>query len=133
MPLNKLTISEPYRKATISYSDTSTLVYTHEHLRQLLEKCDFMHALVPCMHILFDQVGSTDKWKYEIELGDGRKWNQELTYTDPQDVDPPMTFDIEDEWRLSEFGRQRDIREQLMHLKIEHGATAIEIEYGDFN
>src|SRR3990167_5555656 len=132
MPLNKIIISEPYRKATISYSDTSTLIYTHDHLKQLLEKCDFMHALVPCKSVIFDQVGSTDRWKYDIELDDGRMWSQELSYADPQDIDPPMTFDIADEWRISELSRQRDIRDLLMHLKIEHGATKIEIEYGNF-
>ena len=127
MPTLQLTINDDTRRVT--FRCTSPLLYTDPNVIALLAKCDFMQALTPLTLIKFDRVGQTLKWTYEISLVDGRLWTQEINYDSPTDPDPPMTFNVSDEWRRSEFSRQREIRDLLTSMKASHGLEKATIEY----
>lgn len=61
---------------------------------------------------------SLQRYEYEIKRVDGKKWNQVIVFDD--ESDPLMTFDVSDEWRLSEFRPHRIIRNILVELYKTH-------------
>ena len=65
---------------------------------------------------------------YRIEAVDGRKWKQTLRFLSAADTDPAMSFNVTDEWRLSEFKFHREIRDTVVMLhKI--GCQRIEVTW----
>lgn len=51
-------------------------------------------------------------FRYKIEADNGRIWKQTITFDNLQD--PQMTFEVADQWRLSEFSNQRNVRNVLV-------------------
>jgi len=67
--------------------------------------------------------------EYEVKLTDGRKWKQTITFGSPPNADPPMTFDVDDAWRASEFVRQRAMRDLIVSLVVTHGLTELKCDW----
>src|SRR3989344_4654296 len=66
---------------------------------------------------------------YRFEAKDGRIWNQKLIFKELPDPDPEMTFDVEDPWKLTEFTLHRTLRDNVVILINQHGATEIKCKY----
>jgi hypothetical protein len=49
---------------------------------------------------------------YRIEAVGGRLWKQTITFDNLSN--PLMTFEVVDQWRLSEFSQQRNVRNVLV-------------------
>lgn len=49
---------------------------------------------------------------YTIHVVGGRVWKQTITFDDLSN--PLMTFEVTDQWRLSEFSQQRNVRNALV-------------------
>lgn len=61
---------------------------------------------------------------YEIKLMDARRWNQEILFEfGGGATDPAMTFDVPDAWRVSEFRRQRAMRDWIIEMVNAFGLT----------
>lgn len=59
--------------------------------------------------------GVTPKvFEYKINCADGRIWKQTITFDISRD--PSMTFNVNDNWRLSEFANQRALRDTFVQL-----------------
>jgi hypothetical protein len=75
------------------------------------------------------RVGTPLVYDYELVAEDGRVWNQVLTFADPEDVNPGMTFDVPDPWKISENSEQRDLRDQLVKAKNALGLLGIRVNW----
>jgi hypothetical protein len=60
---------------------------------------------------------------------DGRKWKQDIMLGEPPDPDPTMTFNVGDQWRLSEFATFRVVRDHLIALVIKYGLTDCDVDF----
>ena len=77
-----------------------------------------MHAVVPLVRArLTTDAGDSNVCTYRIEAADGRVWLQTLTFAGPADMNPTMTFQVNDAWKLSEFALQRPIRDALVTMR----------------
>lgn len=72
------------------------------------------HTLVPCSNISVTRIGVSlpRAYTYKIVAIDLRIWKQTLTFD--IENDPQMNFNVADNWRLSEFSRQRYLRDMCV-------------------
>ena len=86
--------------------------------------------------VLFDEKSPVAEWvmgpehngayPYEITLTDGRKWKQEVIFDAGNlTAEPHMTFDVKDEWRVSEFAAHRPIRDIVVRMVQRHGLKSL--------
>lgn len=95
----------------------------------LLEALGRMNAFVPIKNFSFALATSSpepETYLYRIELVDGRLWRQRIDFASSPN-DPEMTFNVSDEWKVSEFALNRPIREELVRLYTVVGLRAMEI------
>lgn len=52
---------------------------------------------------------------YYFSARDGRTWTQTIDFTTGDD-DPPMTFAVTDQWKVSEFSHHRAVRDEFVRL-----------------
>lgn len=95
-----------------------SLELTSADWARVAQNAEAFFAGCPATKITFTRtsgVGVTPKvFEYKILAVDGRVWKQTITFDTPRD--PKMTFNISDEWRLSEFSNQRDVRDTFVIL-----------------
>jgi hypothetical protein len=90
----------------------------------LLKALGALNAAVPVAFCKVDRdVADVTRYTYRIDLKDGRKWRQVLFF--PAGGEPTMTFNVADQWALSEFAPHRAIRDLTIALVQQHGATKI--------
>lgn len=90
---------------------------------RLLQSIAAMSSVIPIALLrVWLPVGAT-AFTYRIELKDGRVWSQTLEFDSA--ADPKMTFDVPNQWRLSEFQLQRSIRDQIVAIVPALGITEI--------
>ena len=102
---------------------TPEISATHAQMSALLSAVDGMRAKVPLQNVIlaFD----TDHYNYSIKAADGREWHQKLYFGTPV----TMTFDITDQWALSESAAQQPIRDLLILLVQSYGMTAFKVTF----
>ena len=72
-----------------------------------------LNASVPLARFHF-QRSSPLVYEYEFLATDGRRWTQIITFAGADDLDPQMTFDAPQAWRLSEFSSHRGLRDRCV-------------------
>lgn len=65
---------------------------------------------------------------YSFETNDDRSWNQTLIFDQFPDSNPKQTFNITDQFRLTEFAPQRSVRDLIIQMYNNFGLVSIEIE-----
>lgn len=89
-----------------------------------------VNAIFLVAKVVFEQtstIGIEPKvFHYKIEAADGRLWQQDITFDNA--VNPQMTFNVSNEWRLSEFSGQRTMRNFLISLVAKY-PTLTKISY----
>ena len=68
-------------------------------------------------------------YSYEFESIDGRKWDQIIKFTNYNDINPFMNFDISDFWKMDEFLYHRDVRDTIILLINSHQLTKCKITW----
>ena len=98
-----------------------------ETFRKLLTTLAHISSIVQVKRFRFTpDPPVAERYRYLLELDDGRTWEQALTF----DVatDPKMTFDVSDGWRLSEFSTQRPLRDLVVEARSKHAVTKIDVK-----
>ncbi len=95
-------------------------------LRQLYSACKRMNDIVSIQHINIIKQPSNEYF-YVITLTDLRKWKQDIFMN--LGNEPTMTFNVSDQWKLSEFALQRDIRDLVIDLIIRFDLTKFEVQW----
>ena len=85
-----------------------------------------LHAVIPMRKIKFDRKGITNEFNYELEATDGRKWTQVIRV---DEIDAPMSFDVPDFWRVSEFSAHRPLRQLVIGLALLHDVDKITFDW----
>lgn len=88
-----------------------------------------MNSIVPIAHFSFALATNPpepETYLYRIELVDGRLWRQRIDFSTTPD-DPLMTFNVSDEWKVSEFALNRPTRDELVRLYTAVGLRALDI------
>ena len=77
-----------------------------------------INIILPLSKVSFEKQAGGE-FKYKLVFKDGRKWAQDITFTDVND--PIMTFNTNDLFQLSEFVLQRKLRDVLcdMHRQFD--------------
>lgn len=96
-------------------------------LRRLVDLGDRLIGL-PLLRFRFEQVDATAVYLYRIWLTDGRLWRQELTFASGNDPDPLLTFEVVPGWKLSEFVPHRELRDFMVQLRNQLGASVVRID-----
>lgn len=85
---------------------------------RILSALESFHACLTCTSVTVDKLTNLNvsprQYLYKITTHDGRIWKQ--TIICDSNADPLMTFVIADQWRLSEFSNQRNLRDVLILL-----------------
>ena len=95
--------------------------------------CMALNAAVPLTRVRFRPTppgADANAYDYVIEAADGRTWSQTLTFAGPTDMNPAMTFDIAQPWKLSEFALQRPVRDALVTMRA-RGVVEVDLRRPD--
>lgn len=100
-------------------------ILVHDELfMELSRRLAFQHAVVRLDKFTFERIDPSDRlrFKYEIKLRDGRKWTQTVIFskaepTPGEDEDPMMSFNVSDDWKLTEFSSHRQVRKAVLSLR----------------
>lgn len=91
----------------------------------LLSRCAELHQVVGIVTIEIKAHGQPNHYAYEFATTDGRKWKQDLDFSNPE---VKMDFAMNNVyWAESEFIPHRGIRAAMISL-IKAGATRILVE-----
>lgn len=87
---------------------------------------DFNHV-VPIQEFQFIETAPAD-YDYKVKLVDGREWEQKI-FGIAGDTNPGMTFDVPDQWKLTEFKTHNQMRESCMRLAFHtpYNITKLEV------
>lgn len=123
MPFD-LVIDNDWYKLTIT---SSAFIYPNDSdVAGVTSHLQAMHSVVPINKLTFKVKEPGPHYEYHLKLMDDRQWKQ--TVTTPIEGDPYMTFDVSDQWRKSEFEKQRTIRDLLVTLWT-RGMTSFDFKF----
>ena len=122
---NNLTVNDAARKVTLD-TDQSLLA-THNYVISLLRALDgFKAVAVDVSKVELKRQGNSTSYDYSISAP-GRSWSQVIRI--PVGAEADMNFDVPDFWRLSEFSKQRDIRDLLILLVRDFGLSHAKVDW----
>src|ERR1700693_2408700 len=102
------------------------LVASHNYIVSLLRLLDKFKAVTGDVQQLSLQNRTGTVYAYSISAP-GRSWDQNINI--PGTEEASMTFDVPSYWKLSEFSRQREIRDTLIALVVEFGLKTATIQW----
>lgn len=113
---------------TVEVNSVSTDISTdNPRITQVLDACNIFHTWIAVDKITFE-LESGIKFKYQVNLLDGRKWKQDIFI--PVGQEEYMTFNVSDQWKFTESSKQSLLREALITLiKFIPDVTKIEIDF----
>ena len=119
-------LSDTHRAITIE--SATTLGVTSPAVVQLVEALTAFEQAVPGLLLLrFTIPVAAPVYRYRFEASDGRKWRQDITV--PAEGEARMTFDVPNEWALSEFAPHRPLRSKLVDMVRRNGLTRVVVDW----
>lgn len=109
----------------VDITSDNYLGYDNQEMLELLKMYKVMNSIVPLARIDCKKTGSD--YDYKITARDGRVWEQTFNITPGQE--PKMTFNVDSEWKLSEFSLGREPRNKLITLIEKYGITDFTCKY----
>ena len=76
-----------------------------------------LHAMTPLASVEVKETSALN-YEYTWKTADGRVWKQDIVYANADDIDPSMTFDVPDLFKLSEFKPHRVLRDILIPVLV---------------
>jgi hypothetical protein len=115
---------------TIAYAG-GTIDYGNPLIASCLQALSAANAAVPLNRVSFaeDAPGPPPTYVLRVKTVDDRIWKQWHTFATPTDENPLTTFAVNDAWRPSEYGGHRAMRDLVIALHREIGATSIVAEW----
>lgn len=97
-------------------------------LYELYDAVNVMHGTTPLEKLEFFAIGpgEPEVYRYKITAVDARVWSQKIDFL-VSALDPLMTFNVSDKWKISEFALQRPVRDALVLLYTSVGLREITI------
>jgi len=90
-----------------------TLTMDPVDIGQLQALLEGVHKIILLDKVVFELISASPlKFLYKLIAADTRIWKQDIHFDNP--TNPLMTFNVVDEWRLSEFSSQRTLRNLLI-------------------
>lgn len=114
-------------EATYSAGDERTVLVS-KAFNTLFKRLLALHQAMPLSSFVFTAGAAPGEWEYSYSTVDGREWHQHLFF-DSDPMDPGQTFDVSDQFKVSEFANHRPLREHVVELHNEIGLTNFEATF----
>lgn len=97
-----------------------------QYLVDMMKMCDALKAAANMER--FDFVKRPDgKFDYSFKSVDGRSWKQIIDVTNHADYS--MTFNTNEEWKLSEFTPHRPLRDHVVKMAHDYQLNFIKVRF----
>ena len=117
---NEIELSDLRMKLSIDL--TGTITADNADVVRLFQNLAALDSAVALASFLCEE--DDQKYLYRFVAQDGRIWNQTINLG--IDSNPGMTFQVPDEWRLSEFEPNRVLRALCIQMIRDYGITKVE-------
>lgn len=92
----------------------------------IVREIDLIIPLSEVMVVAATTIDDVIEYSYTIKSLDGRNWIQSL-FISHGSIDPNMSFQVTDQWKLSEFSIFRILRDAIVKILSRYGPAKIEI------
>ena len=121
--MNKWTIDFTEAKMIIECEKDPRVDF--DAVKKISNAIEAFNTIVPVAKLTFKVKNPPElkEYEYKIEAVDTRVWSQTIDLMEPSD--PPITFNVPDKWKFSEFSVQRFIRDRILELYREQNMTKL--------
>ena len=102
------------------------ILATDVKVRELLDLLNEMSAAIPDLDTLSYKIVSGN-WVYKFANGT-RIWKQKVVPGATVE-DYTMSFDVPDQWEMSEFMTNRPVRDAVFTMQLQYGLTKFEVTF----
>ena len=112
---------------TVNYDAQQPLTKNSALVQTILSELDSFDLVVPLIFFRFEKI-SVVNYEYELFTVDGRRWLQDIEIQPSTDAN--YGFDrVQGRWKLSQFQRQRILRDSIVKMVETYGLTLFRVDY----